>query len=1507
MIGNNPETRRHIVLMSIVLLVSLGPAAAANDLDEPETSQVRRTLEPAFEPGSYGEGDEPIALRGSPIAAVTGRPEPKKRSPNFRLPAPRPLASGYVGEARWLDAIDSDRTRAAALATADFDEDGIADLVSGYGTAAGGLLTLHRGNVDSIYPNNRGAKRRRAEGAFTAAPFLTPARVFGLPQSADFVAAGDFNADGHFDVAAAARGGRKLFLLAGDGSGDLEAARTIYLPGAISTFVAGEINRRDGLADLIVGVEGPTGPAVLVFEGPRGALRDEPETIPVLDTPTALALGRVDDKSSVDLAVATGRDVLLVRGRNRAEVASPVIERIIRTETPVQSLAFGDFVWDPERRRELAVLTRSGALELYRFGTEVGEQTTAGEYGWSKISTHALTEASANGRSLLVPVRVSGLPLEELVVFNPASRRMHVTFGEVSEDENDLGSPVMTTLPGEPAAVLPMRLNRDAQSDLVVLTSGATAPWTIESAPGFIFTVTTTADGTGFSLDQAILQTNNNPGPDTIEFDIPGDGPHLMDVGTGLPAITDPVTIDGYSQPGAASNSVPAPGETDAVLKIVINGSGGGVAGLRIHTADAVIRGLVIQRFMRGIEIQGGTSDGTSMVVEGCYIGTDVAGLSGEGNTSDGIFLFNSPDNLIGGTAPEARNVISDNHLDGVVLWGPVSDNNEIRGNYIGLDAAGAEDLGNGTAGVYLSEGSGLNTIGGTAPGAGNVISGNGTSGVYVKSLSNMVMANYLGTDAGGTSGLGNLDSGVFLFGNSATGNTIGGPDFASGGNVISGNGIAGVIVETMSPQQSFVTGNRIGTNATGTAALPNGNGVIVTTHSTNLDLDSNLISGNAGDGIFVDVPTGSAGWTGNLIGTDAEGTVDLGNGRAGVLFSGVGVGTTLSDNVISGNTGLGLQVQQGAMVTLESNRIGADEGGAGTLGNSGEGVVVVDATAAIGDGTDAGSNVIAGNSRQGVVVVAETGFSTAKILSNSIFDNGGLGIDLDGDGVTPNDPGDGDGGPNNRQNCPVLNVSPAATVDVDAGTVTLGGTLDGGSGSFRLEFFSNARCDGSGHGEGQYYLGTATSSSGAFGPLVLSPSPFPAARRITATAAKTAIGGLRVSEFSACVTADCVGAAEMDQTIVASDKNRLTWPDPSDVRYVKGDLPLVGSYATIEEGVLLAATTLDISADNPATGDGLYYLVRPEGCGSWQTVGAEPDRDATLTCGDLFVDAGEDCDDGGDSASCDANCTPAACGDGTLNPEAGEQCDDNGAADGDGCDANCIVEECGNEILQTGAGEECDDGNAGSCDGCSSVCTTETGFVCGDGIHNPSCHEQCDDGNNDEADGDLDNCRADCSLARYVHNGDGTVTDSMTGLIWLRDATCRDIPLTDDYGMASWADAIAGLALLADGTCGLADGSSAGDWRLPTKSEWESAIAPAIALGCSDFPVPGNPPSITNAPGTACHADGPPAFVDVDDYYYWSSTEKDDNEAWRVSLNLGYTSYWFKIIPWKIWPVREP
>jgi CSLREA domain-containing protein len=322
-------------------------------------------------------------------------------------------------------------------------------------------------------------------------------------------------------------------------------------------------------------------------------------------------------------------------------------------------------------------------------------------------------------------------------------------------------------------------------------------------------------EGEQCTLRAAIQQANATSGADEIHFSIAGTGVHTIAPSSILPPITEAVTIDGYTQDSDTSDtSDDAKPNTlavgnNAVLKIELDGDGEDHApGLRIWVANSTVKGLIINRFeSTGVSIDEGLNK-----IEGNYIGTDPTGTLARGNSSGVSIQGNS--NTVGGTSPQARNIISGNAVGVFIAFGGVT-GNRVMGNYIGTDKDGDDDLGNSFDGVHLAAGVSNNTIGGTEAGARNIISGNGRFGVTLSggATGNRVMSNYIGTDAAGTVDLGNTDDGVRIEGG-ASGNSI------EAGNIISGNGGDGVEVSYW--QNSNMPEENDPTPATGNSILSN-------------------------------------------------------------------------------------------------------------------------------------------------------------------------------------------------------------------------------------------------------------------------------------------------------------------------------------------------------------------------------------------------------------------------------------------------------------------------------------------------------------------------------------------------------------------------------------------------------------------------------------------------------------------------------------------------------------
>jgi hypothetical protein len=320
-----------------------------------------------------------------------------------------------------------------------------------------------------------------------------------------------------------------------------------------------------------------------------------------------------------------------------------------------------------------------------------------------------------------------------------------------------------------------------------------------------VFHVTSTADTGPGSLRQAILDANATPGTNGIAFSLGAGGVQTIAPTSPLPAVTNPVEIDGATEPGYAG--MPR-------IELTGESAGPGADGLTLAGAGSTVTGLVVGGFGgAGVSISG---NGNRVV--GNFLGTDATGTLAHPNGTGVAVVYIGSDNTIGGTEPGAGNLISGNLQDGVGMYGGTG--NQIEGNFIGTDASGTRALPNGY-GVELFSGSANTISGGSLPGAGNVISGNLYDGIGIYSDGNVIQGNRIGTDLSGTNPLGNGRDGVdilaFQYGYD---NLIGGTD-PGAGNTIAHNGGYGVRVTTGTGEA--IRQNAIFANAAGGIQLLNG------------------------------------------------------------------------------------------------------------------------------------------------------------------------------------------------------------------------------------------------------------------------------------------------------------------------------------------------------------------------------------------------------------------------------------------------------------------------------------------------------------------------------------------------------------------------------------------------------------------------------------------------------------------------------------------------------------
>ncbi len=846
-----------------------------------------------------------------------------------------------------------------------------------------------------------------------AGSFAAPTVASVLGQGATRVVIGDFNRDGRADIAVSysAAGGATfsdvVTILLGDGQGGFASPTNIPIPQTVSTsFLSplGDLNG-DGFTDLgLVEFAGTTRRLVLLFGDGNGGftpqlLANAPPSI------FRLASGDINGDGSLDLVLSDLNQIAVQLGNGAGGFAAPVFYAV---PIPDQVLT-ADLNLDG--RMDIAAASRAGtgfvAILLNRCGqpetdlslvvTDAPDPAVEGD-----LVTYSVT-VSNNGST------ASGVSLTT-VKGGTGSIESATPQGGACTINGTLVSCSLGTLQAGATSNVVIAVRQNAggvltstftvtsdQADANPSDNTRTATTTITAA-GRTILVTTTSDSGPGSLRQAITESNSDAGDiDRIHFAIPGGGVHSITPLTSLPQISQPAIIDGRTQPGFVNTPL-----------IELNGNGLAANGLTITGGNTTVSGLAINRF-GGAGISINTAGGNT--IAGNFIGTDTSGTAARPNAGAGVQV-NTSNNVIGGTTPAARNIISGNQGTAVSILGAASTGNVVQGNYLGTDVTGTLAIPNLSiqSGVFIQGGSN-NLVGGTAAGAGNVVSGNANHAITVvgsTASGNIIQGNLVGTDPTGQVRVANTGIAIDIV--SAVNTIIGGPGAAR--NVISGNG-TGIQIRT-GATGNVVQGNLIGTNVNGTGSISNGLGISLNDNVTGNTIGGtaagagNVISGNTGTAISLTINANGNTIAGNRIGTNAAGTVVLANTSSGIALSNstsntIGGSVAGAGNVISGNGSGGINVGAGANGTvIEGNLIGTDVTGAVALGNgNSNGITVVSANNRIGGTTAAQRNVISGNNSPTVV---NNGVSISGVTATGNFITGNyIGVNAAGTAALPN------------------------------------------------------------------------------------------------------------------------------------------------------------------------------------------------------------------------------------------------------------------------------------------------------------------------------------------------------------------------------------------------------------------------------------------------------------------------------------------------------------------------
>jgi hypothetical protein len=522
------------------------------------------------------------------------------------------------------------------------------------------------------------------------------------------------------------------------------------------------------------------------------------------------------------------------------------------------------------------------------------------------------------------------------------------------------------------------------------------------------------ADDSGSgSLRNALTFANTNTTSQTIIiFDIrsPDVGAHTIYLLSPLPTVTTDVDLQGTTD--AAGNPL---------IELDGSGAGANADGLSFNrntpndTKPSLVSGFIIDRFSgNGISIAG--NEPTN--VFGCRIGTDSTGKHSHPNAGDGIFV-NTPGCQIGqpGKGAAFGNLISANGGDGVEI-GPSGADAIVQNNLIGTDVTGTSARPNGGSGIVI--GAAFASIGGRRAHSGNVISGNGGDGIDINFGNDDILGNLIGTNAAGTALLAN---GTGNGGNSAinTQNVVNvsfGDSTAAGRNVICA-GVGGVGIG-LAGSQCTVNNDLIGTDITGDVPL-----------SQQIADGPVMITQDGLDGVQV----------------------------------GIGASDDVIENCIIGGYENGVETNNASHVTVMNCHIGISADLKHAIPNGNDGIEFFESSNCTAEG-----NVIANSVSEGIDVTDNSSVGD-RIIQNSIFSNGDLGINLGPDDTKtplPNHAGNV-AGPNHNQNYPVL----TSAVENNGSTLITGTLSTTPNTDMLVEFFANDAADPSGFGEGQTLIGS--------------------------------------------------------------------------------------------------------------------------------------------------------------------------------------------------------------------------------------------------------------------------------------------------------------------------------------------------------------------------------------------------------------------------------------------------
>jgi CSLREA domain-containing protein len=485
----------------------------------------------------------------------------------------KPLTLTYVGNPASVHSLTSGLAKPLSLASGDFDGDGVEDLIAGYAVPKGGLLVIHRGNLDAFAPQSQKSMQAIGQEQFPS-PFLPQANVVELLETPDFLATGSFDTVGHLSLVVGARGSHTVYFLPGDGRGGFLAPQTISLSGSLTALGAVHFDPTTMQSDVLAGISTDTGNELVVLESKSSGWG--PVAIASLSgTATSFAFGDLDRNGFPSAAVVAGGEVFILHGaavHSARTGEGPSILLAERLALPVSAVSatIGSFLPDRAQKLQIAVLAADGSTQIVtrtnldtrpwslaemiaRRRAQIDRKTDPyavsldPNEGWQVAeSLPAVVAASGSGQTpVLLRTRISDRATDDLMLLDTRIPGVHVFAHESvaapaagTLASNQIPPSVHLSLPMTssqiPVAGLSMRVNIDGRAGVVLLKTGQVAPQVMMPLPDPTFFVnkftdpvpgstSTTCNNTSFadvssscSLREAILKANADVGTDTI-------------------------------------------------------------------------------------------------------------------------------------------------------------------------------------------------------------------------------------------------------------------------------------------------------------------------------------------------------------------------------------------------------------------------------------------------------------------------------------------------------------------------------------------------------------------------------------------------------------------------------------------------------------------------------------------------------------------------------------------------------------------------------------------------------------------------------------------------------------------------------------------------------------------------------------------------------------------------------------------------------------------------------